>query len=183
VPEEGNHESAAEHGGRISVESELWVPKTDPPLFSGVMPLSSRSDGAAHNPKVVGSNPTPANGRPTLLRRSLKSHFFATSSRCQRRIVSGVTIVESPRRSLRPNTLPFTPYSYSAHEGPGHKGCLRSAVRICPRYVLSGCVRRLWCRGGVPLGHVVSSRDFVAHQFTDHAGEPEVVVGGNVLVG
>ncbi len=47
-------------------------------------------------------------GRPVLFRRWLKSHFCATSVRCHRRIVSGVTRVQISPSALRPRSLPLT---------------------------------------------------------------------------
>jgi hypothetical protein len=48
----------------------------------------------------------PVRGRPGL-RRSMKVHLRATSSRCQRNNVSGVTIVPSSRSVLHPTALAF----------------------------------------------------------------------------
>jgi hypothetical protein len=47
-------------------------------------------------------------GRPTFFRRPLQSQCRAMSSRCQRRIVSGVTMVASCSSIFRPRILPLT---------------------------------------------------------------------------
>jgi hypothetical protein len=46
-------------------------------------------------------------GRPEDFRCLLQSQCLATSSRCQRRMVSGVTMVASSSSSLRPRILPL----------------------------------------------------------------------------
>ena len=53
-------------------------------------------------------------GLPTVFRLSLWSHFFATSSRCQRSIVSGVTMVVSSCSAFRPRAWPAVDVQFAA---------------------------------------------------------------------
>jgi hypothetical protein len=76
--------------------SAPWIRSWLQPGFSRTM-RSTRSIPSAE-----------AGGRPIFLRRLLQSHFAATNSRCQRRIVSGVTIVPTCSIKFRPRILPLT---------------------------------------------------------------------------